>query len=55
MANTKLAAIWTRTSTDGQSELSHDSQESAARRALETHGYEVLPHPVLKWTGPRLT
>ncbi len=44
----KVAAIWGRVSTDGQRELSLDSQEVAARKALEAQGYEVPPQHVLK-------
>lgn len=49
----KVAAIWCRVSTDGQRELSLDSQEAAVRKALEAQGYEVPEELVLKveWTS----
>ena len=49
----KVAAIWCRVSTDGQRELSLDSQEAAVRKALEAQGYVVPEELVLKveWTS----
>ena len=44
----KIAAIWCRVSTDGQRELSLDSQELAVRQALEAQGYESPAEYVLK-------
>ena len=44
----KIAAIWCRVSTDGQRELSLDSQELAGRKALEARGYESPAEYVLK-------
>ncbi len=53
MNDHKLAAVWCRVSTHDQRELSLDSQEVAARKALEAQGYRVLPQHVLKadWTS----
>jgi len=44
----EIAAIWCRVSTDGQRELSLDSQELAVRKALEAQGYESPAEYVLK-------
>ena len=48
-----VAATWNRTSTDGQRELSLDSQEVRSRQALESRGYRVPPEFVFKvdWTS----
>ena len=43
----KVAAIWCRVSTSDQRELSLDSQEIAARKALEAQGYDAPPQYVL--------
>ena len=53
MCADKIAASWSRVSTDDQRELSLDSQAEAARKALEAQGYEVPPEYVLKvdWTS----
>ena len=49
----KIAAVWCRVSTDGQRELSLDSQEAAVKMALQAQGYEVPPEHVVKvaWTS----
>ncbi len=44
----RVAAIWCRVSTDGQRELSLDSQEAAVRKVLEAQGYETPPDNILK-------
>ena len=44
----KTAAIWARVSTDGQRELSLDSQEDAVKKELDAQGYDVPPEYVLK-------
>lgn len=44
----QLAAIWCRVSTDGQRELSLDSQELAVRKVLEDQGYYSPHQYVLK-------
>ena len=48
-----LAAIWARVSTQGQMEMSLDSQEAAVRQVLGPQGFTVLPEHVLKvdWTS----
>ena len=43
-----VAAIWCRVSSEGQRELSLDSQELAVRKALEAQGYQTLPDYILK-------
>lgn len=53
MSTVKIAAIWTRVSTNDQRELSLDSQEDAVRKVLESKGYLVPGWAVLKvdWTS----
>ena len=48
MSNSKVGATWCRVSTHDQRELSLDSQEIEARKALESQGYEAPPQYVLK-------
>ena len=48
MNDRNIAATWCRVSTDDQRELSLDSQEVAARKALAARGYEAPPQYVLK-------
>ncbi len=48
MSKAKVAAIWARVSTDGQRELSLDSQEAAVQKVLTAQGYETPPQYVLK-------
>ena len=50
----KVAANWCRVSTDGQRELSLDSQESAVRKVLEAQGYETPPQYTLTVDGSSL-
>jgi hypothetical protein len=48
MNNKKVAATWCRVSTDGQRELSLDSQELAVQKTLAAQSYETPPQYVLK-------